>query len=86
MQAIVVTVIALGLVFLAIAFFTPKLIRKKEVVRLLKTEVTGEKPQKLLPFLVIFLILLALLTGILVSKTQTAKDIQANIFDCLSLR
>ena len=79
MQAIVVTVIALGLVFLAIAFFTPKLIRKKEVVRLLKTEVTGEKPQKLLPFLVIFLILLALLTGILVSKTQTAKDIQANI-------
>lgn len=79
MQAIVVTVIALGLVFLAIAFFTPKLIRKKEVMRLLKTEVTGEKPQKLLPFLAIFLILLALLTGILVSKTQTAKDIQANI-------
>lgn len=79
MQAIVVTVIALGLVFLAIAFFTPKLIRKKEVVRLLKTEVIGEQPQKLLPFLVIFLILLALLTGILVSKTQTAKDIQANI-------
>ena len=42
-QAIVVTVIALGLVFLSIAFFTPKLIRKKEVVRLLKTEVTGEE-------------------------------------------
>lgn len=35
-QAIVVTIIALGLVFLSIAFFTPKLIRKKEVVRAVK--------------------------------------------------
>ena len=84
-QAIVVTVIALGLVFLAIAFFTPKLIRKKEVVQLLKTEVTGEKPQRLLPFLVIFFILVILLTVVLAGKTQMAKEIQANILTPLAM-
>ncbi len=85
-QAIVVTMIALGLVFLSIAFFTPKLIRKKEVVRLLKTEVTGEEPQKLLPFLIIFFILVVLLTGVFAGKTQIlAKDIQESFITSFAM-
>lgn len=84
-QAIVVTIIALGLVFLSIAFFTPKLIRKKEVVRLLKTEVTGEEPQKLLPFLIIFFILVVLLTGVFAGKTQMAKDIQESFITSFAM-
>lgn len=84
-QAIIVTVVVLGLVFLSIAFFTPKLIRKKEVVRLLKTEITGEKPQKLLPLLVVFLVLLVSLTWIFASGTQMAKDIQDNILTVFAL-
>ena len=84
-QAIVVTMIALGLVFLSIAFFTPKLIRKKEVVRLLKTEVTGEAPQKLLPFLIIFFILVVLLTSVFAGKTQMAKDIQESFITSFAI-
>lgn len=84
-QAIIVTVVVLGLVFLAIAFFSPKLIRKKEVVRLLKNEVTGEKPQKLFPLLILFLVLLALLIWIFVSGTQMAKDIQNSILSVFIL-
>lgn len=84
-QAIVVTMIALGLVFLSIAFFTPKLIRKKEVVRLLKTEVTGEAPQKLLPFLIIFFILVVLVTGVFAGKTQMAKDIQESFITSFAM-
>lgn len=84
-QAIVVTMIALGLVFLSIAFFTPKLIRKKEVVRLLKTEVTGEAPQKLLPFLIIFFILVVLLTSVFAGKTQMAKDIQESFITSFAM-
>lgn len=84
-QAIIVTVVVLGLVFLAIAFFTPKLIRKKEVVRLLKTEARGEKPQKLFPLLILFLVLLALLIWIFASGTQMAKDIQDSILSVFIL-
>lgn len=78
-QAIIVTAVILGLVFLSIAFFTPKLIRKKEVVRLLKTEVTGEKPQKLLPLLIVFLVLAAFMIWIFASGTQMAKNFQESI-------
>lgn len=78
-RAIIVTVVVLGLVFLSIAFFTPKLIRKKEVVRLLKTEVTGEKPQKLLPLLIVFLVLAVFMIWLFASGTQMAKDFQESI-------
>lgn len=84
-QAMIVTVVVLGLVFLSIAFFTPKLIRKKEVVCLLKTEITGEKPQKLLPLLIVFLVLFVSLTWIFASGTQMAKDIQDNILTVFAL-
>lgn len=84
-QAIIVTVVVLGLVFLSIAFFTPKLIRKREVVRLLKTEVTGEKPQKLLPLLIVFLVLFVSMIWIFASGSQIAKDIQDNILTVFAL-
>lgn len=84
-QAIIVTVVVLGLVFMLIAFFTPKLIRKKEVVCLLKTEITGEKPQKLFPLLIVFLVLLVFMIWIFTSGTQVAKDIQDNILSLFAL-
>lgn len=84
-QAIITTVIVLGIVFLAIAFFTPRLIRKKEVVRLLKTEVTGEKPQKLLPLLIVFLVLFGFMVWLFTSGTQMAKQIQDNSATALVL-
>lgn len=84
-QAIIVTAVVLGIVFLSIAFFTPKLIRKKEVVRLLKTEVTGEKPQKLLPLLIVFCVLFVSMIWIFASGTQIAKDIQDNILTVFAL-
>lgn len=84
-QAIIMTVVVLGLVFLSIAFFTPKLIRKKEVVRLLKTEVTGEKPQKLLPLLIVFFVLFVSMIWIFASGSQIAKDIQDNILTVFAL-
>ncbi|HEM5650576.1 TPA: ABC transporter permease [Streptococcus suis] len=84
-QAIITTVIVLGIVFLAIAFFTPRLIRKKEVVRLLKTEVTGEKPQKLLPLLIVFLVLFGFMVWLFTSGTQMAKQIQDNSVTALVL-
>lgn len=84
-QAIITTVIVLGIVFLAIAFFTPRLIRKKEVVRLLKTEVTGEKPQKLLPLLIVFIVLFGFMIWLFTSGTQIAKEIQDNSVTALVL-
>lgn len=84
-QAIITTVIVLGIVFLAIAFFTPRLIRKKEVVRLLKTEVTGEKPQKLLPILIIFIVLFGFMVWLFTSGTQMAKQIQDSSVTALVL-
>lgn len=79
LTAILVTVIVLGGVFLAIAFFTPKLVRKKEIIRLLKAEVTGEKHQNLLPFLVIFSVLAIFMIWVFASGNRLAKDFQENI-------
>ena len=43
-QAMLLTVVVMGLMFLGIAYFTPKLIRKKEVIKLLKAEVKDDMP------------------------------------------
>lgn len=64
LQAMLLTASVMGLVFFCITYFTPKFIRKKEVVKLLKADAKDDKPQKLLPALLIFLILAcALLWG-----------------------
>lgn len=48
--AIITTIIVFGFVFLLIAYFTPKFIRKKEIIKLFKVEIVGEKPVYLFPF------------------------------------
>lgn len=64
LQAMLLTASVMGLVFFCITYFTPKFIRKKEVVKLLKADAKDDKPQKPLPALLIFLILAcALLWG-----------------------
>ena len=73
--AIAVTAIAMGLVFLGVAFFTPRLIRKKDVVCLLKAEMHGEKSQKLLPPCIAFLLLAAYVAWVLLVKSQLARDL-----------
>lgn len=80
LKAILTTIIVLGFVFFVIAFFTPKLIRKREIIRLLKAEVTGEKEQKLFPFLVIFSVTAIFLLWVFVSGSRAAKDFQESIF------
>ena len=46
---------------------------------------TGEEPQKLLPFLIIFFILVVLLTGVFAGKTQMAKDIQESFITSFAM-
>lgn len=48
--AIITTIIVFGFVFLLIAYFTPKFIRKKEIIKLFKVEIIGEKSVYLFPF------------------------------------
>ena len=75
-QAMLLTVIIMGFVFFGIAYFTPKFIRKKEVVKLLKAEAKDDKQQKLVPALVFFLILAPILLWALVGKSDFARSIQ----------
>ena len=56
-KAIILTAVVIAIVFLLIAYFTPKTIRKKEIIRLIKSEEAGEKRQRLLPTTAIFVIL-----------------------------
>lgn len=75
-QAVLLTVAIMGLVFFGIAYFTPKFIRKKEVVKLLKAEVKDDKQQKLVPALVFFLILAPILLWALAGKSDFAHSMQ----------
>lgn len=77
-KAILLTVIIMGLVFYIIAYFTPKFIRKKEIIKLLKAEVKDDKPQKLIPILLVFLILAPISTYIFISKSDWVRSIQEN--------
>lgn len=79
-QAMLLTVVVMGAVFLGIAYFTPKFIRKKEVVKLLTAEARDDKPQKLVPVLAAFLILTPILLWIFKGKSTLARSIQENIF------
>lgn len=78
-QAMLLTVAVMGLVFFAIAYFTPKFIRKKEVVKLLKAEAKDDKPQHLIPTLVVFLILVPILLWTFAGKSAPARSLQENI-------
>lgn len=79
-QAILLTVLVMGVVFFWIAYFTPKFIRKKEVVKLLKAQSKDDKPQKLVPTLVAFLILAPILLWVFVGKSAFARFMQESLF------
>lgn len=79
-QAILLTVVVMGVVFFSIAYFTPKFIRKKEVVKLLKAQSKDDKPQKLFSTLVAFLILAPILLWGFVGKSAFARSMQESIF------
>lgn len=78
-KAILLTVIVMGLVFFGIAYFTPKFIRKKEVVKLLKAETKDDNPQKLFLILVLFLMLTPVLLWSLAGKSASARIMQSSI-------
>lgn len=79
-QAILLTVLVMGVVFFSIAYFTPKFIRKKEVVKLLKAQSKDDKPQKLFSTLVAFLILAPILLWVFFGKSAYARSMQESIF------
>ncbi len=79
-QAILLTVVVMGVVFFSIAYFTPKFIRKKEVVKLLKAQSKDDKPQKLFSTLVSFLILAPILLWVFVGKSAFARSMQESLF------
>lgn len=79
-QAILLTVVVMGFVFFGIAYFTPKFIRKKEVVKLLKADTKGDKQQKLVPALVSFLILTPILLWGLAGSSDFAHSMQESFF------
>ena len=79
-QAILLTIVVMGFVFFGIAYFTPKFIRKKEVVKLLKAEAKDDKQQKLVPALLSFLILVPILLWALVGKSDFARSMQESFF------
>lgn len=79
-QAILLTVVVMGVVFFSIAYFTPKFIRKKEVVKLLKAQSKDDKPQKLFSTLVSFLILAPILLWVFVGKSAFARSMHESLF------
>lgn len=79
-KAIFLTVVIMGLVFFAIAYFTPKFIRKKEVVKLFQAELKDDKPQKLVPALVAFLIAAPVLLWAFLAKSAPARSVQESLF------
>lgn len=79
-NAILLTVGIMGLVFLGIAYFTPKFIRKKEIVKLLKAETKDDKRQKLFPTLAAFLILVPILLWAFTGSSSSARSMQESIF------
>jgi putative ABC transport system permease protein len=79
-QAMLLTVVVMGFVFFGIAYFTPKFIRKKEVVKLLKADAKDDKQQKLVPALVSFLILTPILLWGLAGSSDFAHSMQESFF------
>lgn len=71
-KAIILTTCVLGLVFFALAWFTPKFVRKEKIISLIKSDRKAEKPLKLLLPLSIFTISLAAVVFFLTSKSKFA--------------
>lgn len=78
-KAILLTVEIMGPVFWGIAYFTPKFIRKKEVLMLLKEEAKDDKQQKLIPALMIFLVLTPVFLWGATGKSVQARFLQESI-------
>lgn len=79
-QAMLLTAAVMGFVFFGIAYFTPKCIRKKEVVKLLKAEAKDDKQQKLVPALITFLVSAPVLLCIFVGKSDFSHSLQESFF------
>lgn len=79
-QAMIVTTIVMGMVFWGIAYFTPKFIRKKEVVKLLKAEMKDDKPQNLFILTILFIIFTPFLIWSFFSKSDLGEWIQQSFF------
>ena len=79
-KAMLLTVVVMGLVFFGIAYFTPKFIRKKEVVKLLKAEAKDDKRQNLVPILVAFLVVAPLSIWALVGTSDFSRSMQESFF------
>ena len=78
LKAMLLTMFVFGFVFLAIAYFTPKFIRKQEIVQLIKAEVVGEKPQKLLLATLSFAILITGVVWVFLGKSSLAASLRDN--------
>lgn len=79
-QAMLLTAAVMGFVFFGIAYFTPKCIRKKEVVKLLKAKAKDDKQQKLVPALITFLVSAPVLLWIFVGKSDFSHSLQESFF------
>ncbi|AKL96585.1 putative ABC-type transport system involved in lysophospholipase L1 biosynthesis, permease component [Clostridium aceticum] len=85
LRAMLLTMFVLGLVFLGIAYFTPKFIRKKEIVQLIKAEVVGEKRPKLLLATLSFAILFTGVVWIFLGKSPLAASLRDNTITLIPL-
>ena len=79
LKAMALTIVVMGLVFLAISYLTPKLLRKRNVLALFKAERIDDKPQKLLPVLGGFVVLAPLSLVLLCTKANWARPLQESI-------
>ena len=72
-KAILLTAGVMTLTFLLIASAAPRLIRKEKIITLVKAENKVEKPQRLLPLVIILLVCLAATTYVQISNTDLAR-------------
>ncbi|MEG0156896.1 MAG: ABC transporter permease, partial [Anaerovoracaceae bacterium] len=84
-KAIILTLVVLGVVFWMISYFTPKFVRRKTIVQLVKAEETGEKRQKLLPLLIAFFILAPIICWVMFSPSQMAVSARNNSLTLIPL-
>lgn len=78
-SAIMTTIVIFGIVFFLIAYFTPKFIRKKEIIKLLKVEIAGEKKVSLYPFTILTLFLIVTLAFLYVFQNEVYQTIAQSL-------
>lgn len=78
-SAIMTTIVIFGIVFLLIAYFTPKFIRKKEIIKLLKVEIAGEKKVSLYPFTILTVFLIITLAFLYVFQNEVYQTIAQSL-------